>query len=430
MKGHQAVVGTCDVRNDRQATAELVDLLNAFADKVYPETDEESSSSPSAVPDSGSTDNSEGASPATPAAVDPEKAACGDAGAGTEATGGSSEQQQLSVEEMIRKEADALRAGRGKTRRFQSVNTFVKGVVMVCVVDPQVDALRLVDAMFEEIRETRKRRSRFLERVTPMQTVAFSELEAFKTAAEPMVANALPPVAEGVPPLVLPAATKAPAAPVADEPAVDASSSSSMAGVADEEGKTPVVSMAIENATQEAGEPSGSKQPSEAPAVEAATVSSAGSDVKVDGGVAPSAAAGGEGVDDDKKEATKGGGASNGASNGGSGGEGAAGGKTCDKRYRFRVDVRRRNSGLKRMDLINAVANSVGAGHSVSMATPDVRRRRVRVRVPSRASKQTATLTFVLTGTINDPYGCAAEKQHYVSRPVKRIVPGSETYST
>ena len=37
VKGHQAVVGTCDVRNDRQATAELVDLLNAFADELYPE---------------------------------------------------------------------------------------------------------------------------------------------------------------------------------------------------------------------------------------------------------------------------------------------------------------------------------------------------------------------------------------------------------
>lgn len=396
MKGHQAVVGTCDVRNDRQATAELVDLLNAFAEKVYPETDEESSSSPSAVPDSGGNDNSEGASPATPAALDPEKAAFGETGAGAEATGGSSEQQQqrqLSVEEMIRKEADALRAGRDKTRRFQSVNTFVKGVVMVCVVDPHVDALRLVDAMFEEIRETRKRRSRFLERVTPMQTVAFSELEAFKTAAEPMVANALPPVAEGVPPLVLPAVAKAPAAPVADEPAVGASSTAALVG---EEGNAPVVSTAIENATQEAGEPSGSKQPSEAPAVEAAAVSSVGSDVKVDEGAAPSAAAGGEDIDDDKKEATKGGG----TSNGGSGGEGEAGGKTCDKRYRFRVDVRRRNSGLKRMDLINAVANSVGAGHSVSMATPDVRRR-VRVRVPGRASKHTATCTFVFGGDRN-----------------------------
>ena len=37
VKGHQAVVGTCDVRNDRHATAELVDLLNAFADELYPE---------------------------------------------------------------------------------------------------------------------------------------------------------------------------------------------------------------------------------------------------------------------------------------------------------------------------------------------------------------------------------------------------------
>ncbi|CAN0445661.1 unnamed protein product, partial [Hapterophycus canaliculatus] len=36
VKGHQAVVGTCDIRNDRQATAELVDILNAVADDMYP----------------------------------------------------------------------------------------------------------------------------------------------------------------------------------------------------------------------------------------------------------------------------------------------------------------------------------------------------------------------------------------------------------
>lgn len=400
VKGHQAVVGTCDVRNDRQATAELVDLLNDFADKVYPETDEKESSPSSAVPDSGSNDNSKDApaakSPAEPAAVDSEKVSPGEASARVEEAGGSSEKQEpqeLSVEEMIRKEADALRAGQNKTRRFQSVNTFVKGVVMVCVLDPQVDVLRLVDAMFEEIRQTRKRRGRFLERVTPMQAVAFSELEAFKTAAEPVVASALPPVAEGVPPLVLPARAAAAAkttaaAPAAtDESAVDAASTT--AGSVDK--KQGDASSSVESSkkveeisTEEAGTPSGGKQLSEASVVEAAAVSplpTAALEVKGDGAAEASAAAEREGtVVDAKKEADKGGGGDGGGGGGtvNGGGEGAAaaavaGSKTSDKRYKFRVDVRRRNSGLKRIELINAVADSVGAGHSVNMAAPDVR---------------------------------------------------------
>lgn len=400
VKGHQAVVGTCDVRNDRQATAELVDLLNAFADELYPEGEEDASEGTpfaTAVPspetkgsnsgssatgtgtavDGGTENKSASALPTDTAAVTVLPSA-----ATAVATAG--DQQHMSVEEMVRHEADALRTGRDKSHRFKSVNTSVKGVVMVCVMDPRVDVLRLVDAMFAEIRETGKRRSRFLERVTPLQATAYSELAAFKAAAEPVVAASLPTVAEGVPPLE------------AKVDATDAGSKAKAKTACDDAGgekEAPPATPATEAVTVAVGESAGATCPAipsveegasaerSAPPVLGASNAGGGDD----GGVsqATTAGTGGEASGNGAPRCEKG---EDGTSSvvrtaeGVTGGEGTSTGtggdgkemKTCNKRWKFRVDVRRRNSGLKRLDLINAVAESVGKGHSVSMASPEV----------------------------------------------------------
>ncbi|CAM9884707.1 unnamed protein product [Ectocarpus sp. 6 AP-2014] len=326
VKGHQAVVGTCDVRHDRQATAELVDMLNSVADDMYPETDG----------DDAAAEDAATASPVAPTPSAEGKPGNGDSdGAGASASsaaapaGGAAE---MSVEEMVKQEADALRSGSDKVHRFKSVNTSVKGVVMVCVMDPKVDILRLVDALYDEIRTTKMRRSRFLERVTPLQVTAYSELDAIKEAVGPIVSKALPPVAEGVPPL--PTAVRASGAKAAGPAAVKT------------EKRTPAPK-------DSSGDKVKAAETEEKEGEGAAASAPNGTGDKAGGGAgsaAPGAAGTKEGdvVSDGKEK------------------------ETCDKRWKFRADIRRRNSGLKRLDLINAAVGSVGVGHSVNMTSPEV----------------------------------------------------------
>lgn len=352
VKGHQAVVGTCDIRNDRQATAELVDLLNAVADDMYPahaeaEEDEAGSEGGGATApgasvtvtnstekeNSGGGDGAETKKPALSATATTAAEAAG-AGATTAAP-------EKSVEEMIREEAAELRST--KTHRFKSVNTSVKGVVMVCVMDSKIDIVRLVDALFDEIRTTKTRRSRFLERVTPLQVTAYSELEAFKEAAKPIVSAGLPPVAEGVPPL----------------PVVVRATATKAGGTKVEAGAT-----ATEETPEAAAAVAG--QAANAETSGTAAASSTGDKVEVDGekqATSPMAAA-----------STSGNGTPSGQHKKGSVCARGKEMKTSDKRWKFRVDIRRRNSSLNRLDLINAVVGSVGEGHSASMSSPEVKK--------------------------------------------------------
>lgn len=347
VKGHQAVVGTCDIRNDRQATAELVDMLNAVADDMYPEDEKD---------DEGG--EATAGSSLVAANTDTNKSTAEDNsgdGGGDETTASAAAQEpapaasELSVEEMVRQEAEALRSGSVKTHRFKSVNTTVKGVVMVCVMDPKIDILRLVDALYAEIRTTKMRRSRFLERVTPLQVTSYSDLESLKQAAEPMILAALPPVAEGVPPL--PVVVRAGAAKTASKPD---------GAKPETEEKVPSVEKVETVAEAEV-----------VAAVATATAAAAGTGNEA------------EVVDGKQQAASPATGNTPGAPGNGNGTpsgagkqvgavEGGEAKRTSDKRWRYRVDLRRRNSGLKRMDLINVAAGSVGEGHSVNMSSPEV----------------------------------------------------------
>lgn len=354
VKGHQAVVGTCDVRHDKAATAELVDLLNAFADEMLEHPKGTDTQGP--WPEKASNGQNG------------PKTVCNDASLSAGLTMQSSvdSEQNLSVEDMIRKEADALRAGQGKSQRFMSVNTSVKGVIMVCVMDPRLDVRRLVDAIFADIRATGKRRSRFLERVTPIQITSFSEIGTFKTAAQPVVLNALPPVAEGVPSLSFDIAAKAVDCSQKVQETSDKNKESDAAVVADEAETTEKQSSSrggVEKAVLQTATGLAHKEGSEGFTGSGESKAQINSEF-----FSGNDALGANGakieeqltdVGDDK--------AGKGAAP-----EGDVCTKTCDKRWKFRVDVRRRNSGLKRMDLINAVVEAVGKGHSVSMASPDV----------------------------------------------------------
>lgn len=232
---------------------------------------------------------------------------------------------------------------------------------MVCVMDAKIDVLKLVDAVFDGIRATRQRRCRFLERMTPMQVTAFSEIDAFKSAAEAMVYDALPQVAEGVPPL--------------DESVAVAPPNKANANAAADAASAGKSGVALLPNKAEAGE---SPTAAEAGLVTGKTLTPAGASTATEEAPPQQCAAGEEGSGGSSEAAAAvvvAVAAAGGEGNGGRADEVAAlkTKKTCDKRWKFRVDVRRRNSGLKRLDLINAVADSVGKGHTVSMSSPDVR---------------------------------------------------------
>eukprot|EP00903_Cladosiphon_okamuranus_P010995 g10384.t1 len=353
VKGHQAVVGTCDVRNDRQATAELVDLLNSVADDMYPtqaEAEEDKAGSEgggaaaagasATVTKSTGKGGSGGGDGAETGKLFP--SGTGTKAAGAARAGATTAEPNKSVEEMIREEAAELRSGTSRTHPFKSVNTSVKGVVMVCVMDPKIDIVRLVDALYDEIRTTKTRRSRFLERVTPLQVTTYSELEEFKEAAKPIVSAGLPPVAEGVPPLpvvVRATVTKAGRVKVETGASPTKETPEAAAAVAGEAANAETGGTAAAGSTAVKNEADGEKQAAPPAAATSASGSGTPREEQREGG---SVLAQGKEV------------------------------KTSDKRWKFRVDIRRRHASLDRLDLINAVVGSVGEGHSVSMSSPEV----------------------------------------------------------
>lgn len=397
VKGHQTIVGTCDIRNDKQATAELIDLLNETAERMandldsyhsYDDGKEEKKHDGDENNHSNDKETISGPETASPSkavqtevsgiiktspkgqkrrlfflakvclphstldeSIKPQSRSSSDNTSGA-ADGNSdgSNKDRISLEESLRRELEATRAGTTReANRFVAVNTSVKGVVMVCVKDAKIDVVRLVDAVFDDIRVTKKRRSRFLERVTPMKVTTFADFNSLKEAAKAMVEDALPPVADGVPPIDLPERTK-PTVPTAADTTAE---------------NTVAPTIVATERTSSPGFTDNGVTPKQATEVKQTTPASVASEVAVDtavtrGGNGCSAATSPAPADKSGNNAAV------------LATENNIVAKTADKRWTFRVDPRRRHSSVKRLDLINAVAGSAGEGHTVTMTNPEV----------------------------------------------------------
>ncbi|CAM9298210.1 unnamed protein product, partial [Choristocarpus tenellus] len=274
IKGHQAIIATCDVCNAARATKELINLLNDFADRIYPKTKCEFSN------------DVEETSPNVAA------------GMGDTAVNRPGE---LSVEDLVRHEAEALRSRSGETGRFVSVNTGVKGVIAICVMRSEIDIVVLVASIFSDIRRTKERKSRFLQRVIPLHVTSYAEVESLKCAAKPLVESAFRPVRNN-------------------------------GGILSQQTTMP---MSAKNATiiEESGSVDGDDKGSMGR--ERGDVESGGSSEPMVGGEIMN--------------------------------EGE-----CSKGITFRVDVNKRNSSLKRTDLITALVAFVGKGHQVDLKNAEV----------------------------------------------------------
>lgn len=90
-----------------------------------------------------------------------------------------------SIEDDLAAELNELKESKDKVRRFQKVKTAVTGnfFISTTVEDPG----RLATAIFEDLKEKQEQRSRFVQRVLPVQTTCKAHLDTMRKTVEAVV---------------------------------------------------------------------------------------------------------------------------------------------------------------------------------------------------------------------------------------------------
>lgn len=90
-----------------------------------------------------------------------------------------------SIEDDLAAELNELKESKDKTRRFQKVKTAVTGnfFITTTVEDPG----RLATAIFEDLKSKQEQRSRFVQRVLPVQTTCKAHLDTMRKTVETVV---------------------------------------------------------------------------------------------------------------------------------------------------------------------------------------------------------------------------------------------------
>jgi tRNA acetyltransferase TAN1 len=133
---------------------DALNLLNEVADKLYPKTEGDDDTA------DGEADENE------------------DEGAS------SSTVQQMLQDEIAALKADAKSR---KTGRFTPLDTGVRGVLLIKIIDKSISAAALVAKIFQDVEETKEFPSRFVNRLIPLEQIGYSAMEDIKAVAEPMI---------------------------------------------------------------------------------------------------------------------------------------------------------------------------------------------------------------------------------------------------
>ncbi|CAM9229393.1 unnamed protein product, partial [Phaeothamnion confervicola] len=345
IKGRQAVLATCYDGKEGRATKELLNILNAQADLLYPaETTVGNSIGGNSSSDIGGAGG--GGSGSSSSDV---------VGSGTHSEdggGGCDDDAALSIEEQIRREVLELRAGSGEHARFVPVRTDTRGVVAACVLDAGIDVSRLLSAAFVEIRRTRQRQCRFLVRLSPMTATCYAALEDVVRTAGPLLVAALPPLPLG------------PAAP-GTTPGAAALASAMGTGVKTATNVAP--SDAAENSDAMPVRPGRDSVSESAPASPMATAAASGSGAASEAARAlhPAAGAATTAAGAAKEPAA--------AATAPAAPKAAAPTEAPpDGSRRFRIDLHRRSTGPERVAVITALAALVPPCHRVDLGNPEV----------------------------------------------------------
>lgn len=143
VKGHAAVLATCEVGKEAQANKELLALLDECCEALgYTKTAIESL----------------------------------DGGAGS---------KTLSIEDMIQQEIRQHTTA----NTFRVVNSEMPGIVIACLMEQSspIDVVAVLQNLFDDIKQSGVRRSRFLIRLSPLTMTSYADLENFERIARPMI---------------------------------------------------------------------------------------------------------------------------------------------------------------------------------------------------------------------------------------------------
>ena len=146
-------MGTCDAARERETSKEMVNLLNQAIETMCPPTAESENKK------------------------EPEMASSGSG----------------SVKDMLAQEiAQVKKQKHSATQNVMSVDTKVKGIVMIKIMRKDLCALELVKAIFERVRKEKEPCSRHVVRIIPLQRVFFPDNNNLSDNVATIVRSAYP----------------------------------------------------------------------------------------------------------------------------------------------------------------------------------------------------------------------------------------------
>ena len=165
-RGHPALLCSCDQHREREAVNELQELLNEYADEIFP-------------PAADGADGADGAG----------AEAAGSASDGSDG-GGAATGAGLSIEAELAAEIAGLKEQRASGgSRFSFLDTGCKGLVVVRINDARVDPVALVDAIFRDA-VLGVQKTRYVSRLLPLQACCVAEEAQIVETAKPLLDSA------------------------------------------------------------------------------------------------------------------------------------------------------------------------------------------------------------------------------------------------
>lgn len=141
-RGHSVIIATCDVVREREASKELINLLEQTIETIQPYIGQKST-------------NVEETSH-----VDPiEKV--------------NQSEAKLSIQQLLSAEIDKIKAVDSSIRRFTSVHTDIKGVILIKIQDDNICPIKFVEEIFNRVEIEKKPISRHIVRMIPLKHTFF-----------------------------------------------------------------------------------------------------------------------------------------------------------------------------------------------------------------------------------------------------------------
>ena len=178
-KGYGVIIGTCDAARERETSKELVNLLNQAIEDMPFEgatnaphqkdagTDEPNGGAASSSSSSSSSSNSSSSSSSS-------SSNSSSSSSSSSSSGGSGSCAGESIKDMLANEiAQVKQQSHAATQNFISINTRVKGLVMIKIMRKDLCPVRLVESIFQRVKVDKVPCSRHVVRMIPLQRVFY-----------------------------------------------------------------------------------------------------------------------------------------------------------------------------------------------------------------------------------------------------------------